>query len=120
MAIDITSWGISIGNNASTNTDKWNQNIQSGQEVYLPADPGGNPYMFNKINIVGIDNVTFYGDPDSNGNLPVIKFGDDRNLLKIENADSFNIHDLIFDGRLANNEGGVWAKDGATNGILKI
>lgn len=67
MPIDITSWGISTTNSPSLNSKNFNENIESGQTLYLPGNP--DPYPYEMINFINVDNVEFYGDSDT-----VIKF----------------------------------------------
>lgn len=114
MPIDITSWGISESNSAVSNSKDFNDNIASGQTLYLPEGT----YKFNMLYISGKNNVEFYGDPNT-----IIKFKDtdpqNNQALQIKNADNFNVHDLKFDGREAINQGGVWVFENSTNGILK-
>lgn len=132
MEINIKNqWGIIDGINkgeAKNNSKKFWDNIENGQTLYLP----NGTYEFNMIYLRGKDNVELYGEVDANGNLmTTIRFipvtqtpGEEQfnqhTFLKLDESDSFNIHDLIFDGREAVYEGGVMSENkDATNGILK-
>lgn len=118
----VEDWGISTENYlrqdscnsndlAIQNSCIFNNNIDNGQELYLPAGT----YLFNRIEFKDVDNVEFYGESNT-----IIKFNNkNHNVFEINNADNFNIHDLIIDGSNTEPDGGIWATGGATNGVLK-
>lgn len=141
MAIDITSWGIDENNSAIDNSCAFKTNyedLNGPAELWLPAGI----YEFNMMYFIDKDDIEFYGDTNSSGELSTtIKFkapkpsnsqtkkwcqgsnkvwNNSHCYLEIADADNFNIHDLAFNGLDGGDrEAGVWAKDGATNGTLK-